>query len=211
MAGPQGVASVFAALGGGVNEWADSRLRVLTGGPGAGKSALLEALRAAGYSVMDEAGRAIIQDQTLIGGQALPWGNPRAFAEAMLAWELRSLRLAAGLSGPVFFDRGLPDVLGYLDLLGLPIPAHMQSAAERFRYCRQVFLLPPWRDIFIQDQERKQTFAEAECTCAAMERTYRRLGYQIIEVPPAPLAQRLRFVIEQSLPGRGERAGQFEA
>ena len=190
---------------------ADSRFLVLTGGPGAGKSVLLEVLRAAGHSVMDEAGRAIIQDQALIGGRALPWVDPVAFAEAMLAWELRSLRLAAGLSGPVFFDRGLPDILGYLDLLGLPVPAHMQAAAERFPYRRQVFLLPPWREIFIQDQERKQSFAEAERTCDAMERTYRRLGYQIIEVPPAPLAQRLRFVIEQSLPDRGTRACQFEA
>lgn len=188
----------------------NSRFLVLTGGPGAGKSALLEALRAAGHSVMDEAGRAIIQDQALIGGRALPWVDPRAFAEAMLGWELRSLRLAAGLPGPVFFDRGLPDVLGYLDLLGLPIPAHMQAAAERFPYHRHVFLLPPWRDIFVQDQERKQSFAEAERTCAAMERTYRRLGYHIIEVPPAPLAQRLSFIIEQSLLDRGMRAGQLE-
>ncbi|MCP1290250.1 AAA family ATPase [Chromobacterium sp. S0633] len=190
---------------------ADSRRLVLTGGPGAGKTALLEALRDAGFSVMDEAGRAVIQDQALIGGRALPWVDPGAFAEAMLAWELRSLRLAEGLPGPVFFDRGLPDVLGYLDLQGLPIPAHMQAAAERFPYHRQVFLLPPWREIFIQDQERKQGFAEAERTCAAMERTYRRLAYQIIEVPPAPLAQRLRFVIEQSRLGHGERAGQFKA
>ncbi len=43
---------------------------VITGGPGSGKSSLIDALAATGIGHMPEAGRAIIQDQTRINGPA---------------------------------------------------------------------------------------------------------------------------------------------
>ena len=44
-----------------------ARFHVLTGGPGSGKTTLIEALRRAGHACSVEAGRAIIQDQVAIG------------------------------------------------------------------------------------------------------------------------------------------------
>lgn len=43
-----------------------------TGGPGAGKTALLDRLRQGGFATTGEAGRGIIQDHVAIGGKALP-------------------------------------------------------------------------------------------------------------------------------------------
>ena len=40
---------------------------------------------------MPEAGSAIIQDQTAIRGEALPWSDRSAFAELMLAWEIGAI------------------------------------------------------------------------------------------------------------------------
>ena len=73
---------------------------------------------------MPEAGRAIIQDQRAIGGSALPWADRSAFAELMLGWELRSYREAQSYDGRILFDRGIPDIIGYLELSGLPVPPH---------------------------------------------------------------------------------------
>ena len=69
------------------------RFHVITGGPGSGKSTLIEALGQRGYAHSIEAGRAIIQDQTAIDGPALPSRDPLAFADLMLSWELRSYRV----------------------------------------------------------------------------------------------------------------------
>ncbi|GGF01302.1 AAA family ATPase [Stappia taiwanensis] len=171
-----------------------TRFHVVTGGPGSGKSTLLGALAGAGLSRTVEAGRAIIRDQVAIGGPALPWRDPAAFAEQMLAWDMRSHHMAQDLPGPVLFDRGVPDVLGYLDLCGLPVPAHMEAAACRFRYHPQVFIAPPWREIFHQDTERRQDFAEACRTYEAMARVYARLGYRLVELPRASVEERARFV-----------------
>jgi predicted ATPase len=116
------------------------RLFVITGGPGSGKSTLIDALAEGGICTMPEAGRAIIQDQVAIGGEALPWADRRAFAELMLSWEMRSYRAALKRRGPVVFDRGVPDVLGYLRLSKLPVPSHVEKAAQVFRYHRRVFI-----------------------------------------------------------------------
>ncbi len=173
------------------------RFFVIAGGPGSGKTTLLAALEQAGWARTVEAGRAIIQDQVAIGGPALPWSDPPAFAELMLSWEMRSYHLARTQPGPVFFDRGMPDLVGYLRLLGRPVPAHMDRAARTFRYHRRVFVAPPWPEIFAQDAERKQTPDEAARTCEAMLAAYSAYGYDPVMLPRTPVGDRLQFVLDR--------------
>lgn len=169
---------------------------VVTGGPGSGKTSLVEALAHAGHATSPEAGRAIIRRQQAIDGQALPWRDRALFAELMLDRDLEAYARAEDVAGPVFFDRGVPDVLGYLSLCGLPVPAHMERAAETARYCPQVFIAPVWPEIFATDAERRQDLDEARRTFDAMADIYPRFGYQVVELPRVSIADRLAFVLE---------------
>ena len=81
---------------------------VVTGGPGSGKTTLIEALARAGFTVAPEAGRGVICEQQAHGGRALPSVDPLAFAAAMLARDLASYDAHRDAAGPVFFDRGEP-------------------------------------------------------------------------------------------------------
>jgi len=180
-------------------------LFVVTGGPGSGKSSLIAALAQAGFRTMPEAGRAIIRDQVAIGGTALPWADRAAFAELMLAWELRSYREACAIGeGPVILDRGMPDVIGYLTLCGLPVPDHVRRAAALHRYNRHVFLAPHWPAIFAQDAERKQGAGEAEATCRIMAEVYADLGHEVIPLPLGTIDERVAFV-RRALTGIGAK------
>ena len=179
-----------------INQW--DLLFVITGGPGSGKSTLIAALAALGIATMPESGRAIIQEQVATGGSALPWADRGAFAERMLSCDLNSYGKAHTLDRPVFFDRGIPDVVGYLGLCQLPVPNAMPKAAETQRYNRRVFMAPPWKEIFVHDDERKQDFAEAEATYQAIRKTYLDLDYEPIDLPLATVNERAQFVIESS-------------
>lgn len=173
------------------------RFIVISGGPGSGKSTLIDALERLGHACTAEAGRGIIQDQVAIGGTALPWADRALFAELMLAWEMRSYGMAKAAQGPVFFDRGVADTLGYLTLCGLPVPPYMEAAARGIRYNRTVFLAPPWPEIFTRDAERKQDFAEAARTFEVMQTTYAGLGYEIALLPKTSVVERVDFIREK--------------
>lgn len=174
------------------------RLFVITGGPGSGKTTLIDALNARGYPTSSEAGRSIIRDQVRVGGTALPWADAAAFAELMLAHDLRAYRIAVAAEGPVFFDRGIPDIAGFLRLMSLPVPLHVHRAVREHRYNRRVFIAPPWPAIFDQDTERRQTFAEAAATYDVMVELYTEYGYDLLTLPMTTVEDRAEFVLAQA-------------
>lgn len=85
-------------------------------------------------------------------------------------------------------------MIGYLQLCGLPVPAHVERAAATFQYNRTVFIAPHWPEIYAQDAERKQDEAEAAATHDMMARVYAELGYALVPLPLAGVAERARFV-----------------
>jgi len=174
------------------------RFFVFTGGPGAGKTTLVEALRAKGFAATEEAGRGVIREEMQAGGDALPSADRERFAERMFEWELSSYRQARQEAGAVFFDRGLPDTIGYLTLERLPVPAWMEEEAWRLRYRARVFVAPPWKAIYGEDEERRQSWQVAVRTYEVMVHTYRTFGYELIELPRAPVGQRIDFVLAQA-------------
>ncbi|WP_019994624.1 AAA family ATPase [Aureimonas ureilytica] len=174
---------------------------VLTGGPGGGKTSVIEALAEAGFRTAPESGRAVIRQEMARGGSALPWGDRAAFAVAMAALDEAAhdaAQVAAQTTGGVtIFDRGLPDVIGYLALCGLPVPDNLQRTARRLRYHGEVFLAPFWPDIYTGDAERRQDAREAAETARVMRLTYEGLGYAVTDLPLAPVAARVRFLRER--------------
>jgi predicted ATPase len=172
------------------------RYFVVTGGPGAGKTTLIDALARNGFTVSHEAGRRIIREQQAVNGRALPWIDPLAFAEAMFGSDLAAYEALRTTPDAVFFDRGIPDVIGYLRLEGIAVPDAVLLAARTRRYQPRVFICPPWPEIYAPDSERKQSLAVAERTYRAMVEVYTELGYVLIDVPRVDVDERVRFVRE---------------
>jgi len=170
---------------------------VITGGPGSGKTSLIEALAAAGHPVEPEAGRAVIRSEQAIDGDALPWKDRVLFAARMTERDKAAHARRDDARRPVFFDRGLPDVVGYLRLSGLPVPEMLDQAARTLRYRPAVFIAPFWPEIFARDAERRQDAAEARRTLEAMAAVYPAYGYSLIELPKASVSDRMAFVLEQ--------------
>jgi predicted ATPase len=173
------------------------RLHVLTGGPGSGKTTLIEALATAGVATSPEVGRAVIREQLAAGGDALPWANQKAFADLMVVRDIAAREAALATGAVTVLDRGVPDVAGFLRVSGLSVPPHIDEAARTCRYNPRVFIAPFWSEIFTGDAERKQSPEVAEATFAVMVGTYRDYGYELVELPRTTVAERVAFVRER--------------
>ena len=104
---------------------------VLTGGPGAGKTAVIEHIAHLGFRCCEEVGRQVIQSQVEQGGKAVPWQDKTAFRDRMLSAEQANHARVADHKGTVFFDRGLVDIYGYSRLEGLMVPSSLVKACDQ--------------------------------------------------------------------------------
>ncbi|MGD9477835.1 AAA family ATPase [Shinella sp. G-2] len=169
------------------------RFIILSGCSGGGKSTLLEALHRRGHAVVEEPGRRIVQQELAAGGTALPWLDLAAFARRAVEMALADRAAMKDHSGLVFFDRGLIDAASALQVAGgEPVLA---TLAETHRYNRQVFLTPPWPEIYEGDPERRHGFEAALAEYQRLERTYPLLGYETVILPKAPVEARADFVL----------------
>lgn len=163
---------------------------VMTGGPGVGKTTLLDELEKRNFHYMPEIARQLIKEQIAIGGDALPWKNMELYKQIMLERWVASYKLANDERvGITFFDRGILDTFCYARLIDSPITKEMNDVAHRYRYNKKVFILPPWLEIYETDTERKQTWEEAVLTYEIMADTYEKYGYELIQVPQTTVEQ----------------------
>lgn len=173
---------------------------VLTGGPGVGKTAVWTALKRKGFGTVAEEARRIIKQQIETNGDGLPWKNKQRYATLMLeaSFESYHCELNKDSSGSphIFFDRGIPDTLAYIVMENLIFEKSMLEQAKSLRYHQKVFIFPPWREIYATDNERKQTWAEAEATFCFMSDIYKQLGYQMLEMPKTSIEQRCQFILQ---------------
>lgn len=162
-------------------------------GGGGGKSTLLAELARRGHAVIAEPGRRIVAEELAGEGRALPWVDLAAFARRAVALALGDRESAAGLPGPVFFDRGLVDAAVALEhATGEPV---VEALGRAHRYAPHVFLAPPWPEIHAADAERRLGWEEALAEYARLARTWPTLGYRVHLLPRAPVEARADFVL----------------
>lgn len=173
-----------------------TNLIVITGGPGAGKTTLINYLNERGYETSPEVARNVIENQQERGGNALPWQDNEAYSGLMTRGSIRAWRDGMAQDPlTVFFDRGLPDTLAHRRVSGLGEDTGLKRAIETYRYRRSVFILPPWAEIYKTDSARTQNFAEAVRTYVVLYRTYLECGYEPVEIRKGPVEQRAAQIL----------------
>lgn len=166
---------------------------VISGCSGGGKSTLLAELARRGYSTIAEPGRRIVVDEQRAKGDALPWQDMQAFLKRAYSLALEDRDRQSGKE-VVFFDRGLIDAASALSVL--TGEAWLEPLRKSHRYHSIVFMTPPWPEIYVQDRERRHDMSAAQMEYRRLLKDYPAIGYELREVPKAPVGVRAEFVLD---------------
>ena len=180
-----------------------SKRIVVTGGPGTGKTVLISSLEENGFHCFHEVIRTMTLDalgEIDLNEQLV---NPIDFVDDAKSFndELIDARLKHFMNGKkvdkdhLFYDRGLPDVIAYMNYFKQPVEKKYTDLCLEHRY-DEVLILPPWKEIYVQDNERMENFEQACGIHEQLEKTYIELGYTPIEVPFGSIKNRLHFVVD---------------
>lgn len=170
---------------------------VLIGGPGSGKTSLINRLIAKGYCCYPEISRAVTLEAQKQGTEQLFLENPLLFSELLL--EGRKKQFQDAQKEPhniVFIDRGIPDILAYLHYINQRYPSFFEDACRENTYSK-IFILPPWKEIYVTDGERYENYDQARHIHKHLMETYKNYGYDLIEVPKDTLDNRILFILDR--------------
>jgi len=167
---------------------------VLTGGPGVGKTSIIKALDIRGYSTYSEAARRVIQKQLELNSSNVPWDNVVEFSRLVLIEQIKDFDNKN--EALIFYDRGIPDIVGYLNHGRKKIFKQLKESCLSNRY-DFVFILPPWKAIYKYDNERRENFEQAKLIYTEIEKAYLRSGYKPILVPFDSIDNRINFILDR--------------
>lgn len=167
---------------------------VVTGAPGAGKTTLLLALQARGHTIVSDSARSIIQDRRRRGLSPRP--DPSAFSQETLRMDIENFARHAASQGRVFFERGVLDALCGIDRVTPLSESELRIWLSKYQYFPMVFVLPPWKAIYVNDAERDHTFEHAVWVNGITQAWYRRCGYEVLEVPMGSVDERCSVVLQ---------------
>jgi predicted ATPase len=169
---------------------------IITGAPGAGKTAIIRQLELDGFSVVEEAATDVIaaaQSQ----GTAEPWRHP-SFIDAIANLQRdRQIQASCQPEEVQFHDRCVVCTAALATYLGYPFSRLLAAELERIKndaiYQNDVFFI---RNLgFITPTEaRRITFEETLRFEKIHEETYRDFGFELVPIEPASVADRVSTI-----------------
>ena len=173
-----------------------NRKYIITGAPGTGKTAIINALIQKGYPCAKEISREIISEQLSTGGDVLPWKNQIAF-ENHVANLRKEQYLNSSESNNYFFDRSSIDCIAYLKANKLGVSTEITQIITQCVFNKQVFITPFWEEIYINDVERIEDIKSAVNIERFIMETYKSLNYTLVKVPKLSVSERVNFILSK--------------
>ena len=173
---------------------------ILTGTPGSGKTAILRALEAEGYAVVEEAATDVIA-LAHARDHAEAWRSP-SFIDDILTLQRSRLELAANLPGAIQFHDRAPVCTHALCVhLGYTVPRRLSDAIGRqlaeHTYEKKVFFVENLG--FVEPtQARKITFEDSLAFERVHDESYRRFGFDLIRIPAKALSERVADIVRHA-------------
>ena len=108
---------------------------VITGGPSTGKTSIIEKIKREGFFCFSEISREITLEARKQGIPQLFISDPLLFSQKIIEGRIKQFQAAGKVDQPiVFYDRGIPDVVAYMDCFGQSYDDHFVESCKIHRY-----------------------------------------------------------------------------
>ena len=169
---------------------------IITGAPGAGKTAIIRQLELDGFSVVEEAATDVIT-AAHAQGTVEPWRHA-SFIDAIAHLQRdRQIQASYQPDEVQFHDRCVICTAALAVYLGYPFSPFLTSELERVKkeaiYQNRVFFIRNLGFITLTEA-RRISFAETVSFEKIHEETYRDFGFELVSVEPGSLAERVSII-----------------
>jgi predicted ATPase len=165
---------------------------LITGGPGTGKTSLVNELKNNEYLCSEEIVRDLTINKRDEGVDQYFLTDPLGFSIKLFNLRLKEYNKSFN-SNLIIYDRGPIDVLAYLNFKSIEIPKDLINDSKKINY-EYSFILNPWRDIYTQDSVRYESYEECVLIHEFLIKEYEKFKIKLIVVPNGTIIERVRFI-----------------
>ena len=158
---------------------------IISGPPGSGKTTIINELKKMGHICFSEI-RPLNINLHITGNKLLISKH---------IFKSRKEQFNTNCQKKAFYDRSLIDVIAYMKFWNEKYPISWENDIHKYRYYHKVFYTNPWKEIYEQTNDRKETFEEAKKINKFLRKTYLNLNYKIIDIPQVSTSKRIKFII----------------
>ncbi len=171
---------------------------ILTGGPGAGKTSIINFLAMRGYLVASEAATEIIEED-LKKNIERPWKADDYHIRMYELISKKQIEVQNTMAPIAFFDRGHLDGISYILLQNRTLYQYVidcvQSSIKTQYFNNKVFFIDSLGFVApgpARTENLQESLQKAHC----LEQNYTALGYEIIHIPPGSVEERAQMIID---------------
>ncbi len=175
-----------------------TQIHVIAGGPGSGKTTVIEALAQAGYRVEAETAERLIKAGVALGHRAEDLRSDPVQWQRDIYRQDHVLFDSLPVDALLFTDTSMVESLVFGERAGFCTGPKLDAWLRHKRY-KKVFFLEPLTGYEQTDVRIESPQAALEISAEVRE-CYRRHGYEPIVVPSAPVAQRVEFILARVAP-----------
>lgn len=177
-----------------------NKLVVISGCSGGGKSTLLSELGDQGYATIGEVGRQLVKEQLAANSGITPWEKPELFCELLIIKSIEAYhqakKMKAAKDKVIFLDRSFLEGINYYQSVEIHKYDHF---IDELRFYSTVFMAPPWKEIYVQDDARRHSFDDGVKEYNQLLKFYPQCGYHIVEIPKTSVKERVKFILSVAI------------
>jgi len=178
---------------------------ILTGGPGVGKTTLVEMIRKEmpeRFYCMDEPARYIIEveqkkEASLIDYKGiLPWTDIERFQYIVADFYNINMRSTPRNIDDLVIDRSIVDSIAYLLFNGANVPDRLYWQAKNME--ADCVFIPDRLPFYNNDEQRKESDCDAKNIHELLYDCYHEMGHKIVRIPAFGKQERLEYIMRHT-------------